>query len=62
MNSIKVTKIEVDAELGSDLRKCLIDCIELSMTEQVDIQLLYNNRTYKTDFNELIEIVEKTAN
>ena len=56
MNSIKVNKICVDALLGSDRDKCLRECIQLAVEENVNVSLAYNDSIYKINVEELMTL------
>jgi len=58
MESIKIDKIKISAKIGANLYNCILDAIELSVSEKRIVELIHNDRLYKIDYNQLVDIVE----
>ena len=59
MDHLRMTKIEVEGQLGSSLDDCKRNCIEAAVSEEVDVKLTFNNEVYEVKFSELMELVKK---
>jgi hypothetical protein len=58
MESITIDKVKINAKIGANLYNCILDAIELSVSEKRIVELIHNDRLYKIDHDQLVGIVE----
>ena len=49
LKEVIITKITVDAQIGSVLDKCINECIVLAFTQGKDVLLNHNGKTFVID-------------
>lgn len=56
-NHIEIEYINTEATCGACLKDCLIEAVELSMKEGINVFVKHNGHSFKIDFEEIINKV-----
>ena len=53
--NIRVKKILVNATAGDNIGNCIIDCIDISISEKRIVELNHNDNIYVVNFKEILD-------